>query len=89
MGGFKGIINVTCCAVAVWKAGDLPVVSTSNSFRLDQEYINRDFQHANFRPIVDKEKRGAHYLVHVDAKAAPVAGTTLRTTGLVPAYSRQ
>ena len=28
-------------------------------------------------------------LVHGDSKAAPVAGTTLRTTGSVPADSRQ
>ena len=27
-----------------------------------------------------REKRGAHKLVHGDAKAAPVTGTTLRTT---------
>ena len=35
------------------------------------------------------EKRGEHYLVHGDAKAAPVIGTTLRTTDPVPADSRQ
>ena len=39
--------------------------------------------------IVGVEKRGAHQLVHGDAKAAPVTGTTLRFTGPVPADSRE
>ena len=34
------------------------------------------------------EKRGAHLLVHGDAKAEPVTGTVLRTTGPGLADSR-
>ena len=49
----------------------------------------RYFQCAQFITIVGVGKIGAYYLVHGDAKAAPVAGTTLRFTGPVPADSRQ
>ena len=50
-----------------------------------------NFQHdAHFKPIVvGVGKRGAHYLAHGAAKAAPVAGSTLRITSSVPADSRQ
>ena len=51
--------------------------------------VNTYFQHTHFIPIVGVGKRDASSLVHGDAKAAPVTGTTLRFTDPVPADSRQ
>ena len=44
---------------------------------------------ANFILIMGVGKRGAYCLVHGDANAAPVTGTTLNITGPVPADSWQ
>ena len=52
-------------------------------------HLSRYFQRAHFIPIGGVGQRGAYYLVYGDEKAAPVTGTTLRPTGLVPADSRQ
>ena len=40
-------------------------------------------------PIVGVGKERRTLIVHGDVKAAPITGTTLRTTGPVPADSRQ
>ena len=52
-------------------------------------YYRRYFQHAHFIPIVGVGKRGEYYLVHGDLPRQHPFGTTLRSTGPVPADSRQ
>ena len=52
-------------------------------------YIRRYFQHAHFIPIVGVGKIGAYQLVHGDLLRQHSFGTALRSTGPVPADSRQ
>ena len=47
------------------------------------------FQHAHFIPIVGVGKRGEYELVHGDLPRQHPFRTTLRSTGPVPADSRQ